>query len=82
MLPELKGKLDGSAVRVPVPDGSLVDLTFTPFHLKESVIDLTVFAGRTHQCFGHWVGRVRDESGAWIRIADAVGWAEDVHNRW
>jgi glyceraldehyde 3-phosphate dehydrogenase len=30
VLPELKGKLDGSAVRVPVPDGSLVDLTWTP----------------------------------------------------
>jgi glyceraldehyde 3-phosphate dehydrogenase len=30
VLPELKGKLDGSAVRVPVPTGSLVDLTFTP----------------------------------------------------
>ncbi len=30
VLPELKGRLDGSAVRVPVPDGSLVDLTFTP----------------------------------------------------
>ncbi len=30
VLPELKGKLDGSSVRVPVPDGSLVDLTFTP----------------------------------------------------
>jgi glyceraldehyde 3-phosphate dehydrogenase len=30
VLPELKGKLDGSAVRVPVPDGSIVDLTFTP----------------------------------------------------
>ena len=30
VLPELKGRLDGSAVRVPVPDGSLVDLTFQP----------------------------------------------------
>ena len=30
MLPELKGKLDGSAVRVPTPNVSLVDLTFTP----------------------------------------------------
>ena len=30
VLPELKGKLDGSAVRVPVPDGSLIDLVFTP----------------------------------------------------
>jgi glyceraldehyde 3-phosphate dehydrogenase len=26
----LKGKLDGSAVRVPTPNVSLVDLTFTP----------------------------------------------------
>jgi glyceraldehyde 3-phosphate dehydrogenase len=26
VLPELKGKLDGLAVRVPTPDGSLVDL--------------------------------------------------------
>lgn len=30
VLPNLKGKLDGFAVRVPVPTGSLVDLTFTP----------------------------------------------------
>jgi glyceraldehyde 3-phosphate dehydrogenase len=30
VLPELKGKLDGSAIRVPVPDGSLIDLTFVP----------------------------------------------------
>ena len=30
VLPELNGKLDGSAIRVPVPDVSLIDLTFTP----------------------------------------------------
>lgn len=30
VLPQLKGRLDGFAVRVPVPTGSLVDLTFTP----------------------------------------------------
>jgi glyceraldehyde 3-phosphate dehydrogenase len=30
VLPELRGKLDGSAIRVPVPDGSIIDLTFTP----------------------------------------------------
>lgn len=34
VLPELKGKLDGMAVRVPVADGSLVDLTV---ELKKSV---------------------------------------------
>ena len=30
VLPELKGKLDGSSVRVPTPNVSLVDLTFNP----------------------------------------------------
>jgi len=30
VLPELKGRLDGSAIRVPTPNVSLVDLTFTP----------------------------------------------------
>jgi len=30
VLPELKGKLDGSAIRVPTANVSLVDLTFTP----------------------------------------------------
>ncbi|MGL6043869.1 MAG: type I glyceraldehyde-3-phosphate dehydrogenase [Sandaracinobacteroides sp.] len=30
VLPELKGKLDGSAIRVPTPNVSLVDLTFVP----------------------------------------------------
>ena len=29
VLPELKGKLDGSALRVPTPNVSAVDLTFT-----------------------------------------------------
>jgi glyceraldehyde 3-phosphate dehydrogenase len=29
VIPELKGKLDGYAMRVPVPDGSVVDLTVT-----------------------------------------------------
>jgi glyceraldehyde 3-phosphate dehydrogenase len=30
VLPDLAGKLDGYAVRVPTPNVSLVDLTFTP----------------------------------------------------
>jgi glyceraldehyde 3-phosphate dehydrogenase len=30
VLPELKGKLDGSSVRVPTPNVSLIDLAFTP----------------------------------------------------
>ena len=30
VLPELTGKLEGSAIRVPTPNVSLVDLTFMP----------------------------------------------------
>ncbi|TQV81729.1 type I glyceraldehyde-3-phosphate dehydrogenase [Denitrobaculum tricleocarpae] len=37
VLPELKGKLDGTSVRVPTPNVSLIDLTFTP--KKETSID-------------------------------------------
>jgi glyceraldehyde 3-phosphate dehydrogenase len=29
VLPELKGKLDGTSIRVPTPNVSLIDLTFT-----------------------------------------------------
>jgi glyceraldehyde 3-phosphate dehydrogenase len=43
VLPELKGKLDGIAMRVPVPDGSVVDLVVrlkqnvTPDHIHDVV---------------------------------------------
>lgn len=37
VLPELKGKLDGYAMRVPVPTGSVVDLTFIPE--KEATVE-------------------------------------------
>jgi glyceraldehyde 3-phosphate dehydrogenase len=30
VMPELNGKLDGTAIRVPTPNVSLIDLTFTP----------------------------------------------------
>ncbi|HLR25468.1 MAG TPA: type I glyceraldehyde-3-phosphate dehydrogenase [Fodinibius sp.] len=43
VLPHLDGKLDGSAVRVPVPDGSLTDLT--------AVLDKEVSAEDVHKAF-------------------------------
>jgi glyceraldehyde 3-phosphate dehydrogenase len=30
VMPELKGKIDGMSIRVPTPNVSLVDFTFTP----------------------------------------------------
>ena len=54
MLPELKGKLDGSAIRVPVPDVSLVDLTFTPGRdtTKEEVNQILKAASDTQRLKG------------------------------
>ncbi len=39
VLPELNGKLDGSSVRVPTPNVSLIDLVFTP-RRDTSVVEL------------------------------------------
>jgi glyceraldehyde 3-phosphate dehydrogenase len=39
VLPSLKGKLDGMAIRVPVPDGSVVDLSLRLLK-KPSVVDV------------------------------------------
>ncbi|MCL2533338.1 MAG: DUF2804 family protein [Nocardiaceae bacterium] len=72
----------GDAMAPWTVSGAAVDLTFTPFHLKRSVTDLKVFSSRTHQCFGHWSGKIQDDTGAWVRVEDVVGWAEDVRNRW
>ncbi|MGF1455669.1 MAG: type I glyceraldehyde-3-phosphate dehydrogenase [Alphaproteobacteria bacterium] len=37
VLPELKGKLDGTAIRVPTPNVSMIDLVFTPS--RETSVD-------------------------------------------
>ena len=54
VLPELKGKLDGSAIRVPVPDVSLVDLTFTPNRdtTRDEVNDILKKASETQRLKG------------------------------
>lgn len=62
--------------------GHSADLTFTPFPEKVSATQLGVLSSRTHQCFGHYNGAVADSAGRRIRVANIVGWAKDVHNRW
>ena len=55
VLPELKGKLDGSAIRVPTPNVSLVDLTFTPRRdtTREEVNAILKAASRKRAAEGH-----------------------------
>jgi len=54
VLPELKGKLDGSAIRVPVPDGSIIDLTFVPGRptSREEVNDILKKASESERLKG------------------------------
>jgi glyceraldehyde 3-phosphate dehydrogenase len=54
VLPELKGKLDGSAIRVPVPDVSLIDLTFTPKRdtTRDEVNEILKAASQTERLKG------------------------------
>ena len=62
--------------------GELADLTFTPFYDKVSSTNLLILAGSTHQCFGHYSGWMRDDSGQRIRVDGLLGFAEAVRNRW
>jgi len=62
--------------------GQGVDLTFTPEYVKKVVTSRKIVSSRTHQAFGDWSGRVRDEAGEWVRVQDVFGWAEEVHQRW
>ncbi|MFD4357131.1 DUF2804 domain-containing protein [Nocardia sp. NPDC058518] len=62
--------------------GDRVEVEFRPFHERVAVSNLLVVAGETHQCFGHFTGRVCGEDGRWLDLDDVVGWAEEARNRW
>jgi glyceraldehyde 3-phosphate dehydrogenase len=54
VLPELKGKLDGFALRVPVPTGSITDLSVTVS--REASVEAVNEAYRTAAAQEHWAG--------------------------
>ena len=54
VIPELKGKLDGMAMRVPVPDGSVTDLVAVLG--REASADEVNEAFRTAASADHWAG--------------------------
>ena len=71
VLPELKGKLDGSAIRVPTPNVSLIDLTFTPG--RDTSVDEINGALKTSQRERPAQGRARlHRRAAWFRSTSMV----------
>jgi len=54
VIPELKGKLDGMAMRVPVPDGSVTDLVCVLS--REGTVDDVNAAFRSAADSDHWAG--------------------------
>lgn len=60
---------------IRTPDSEQVDLTFTPFHHRSPLPG-------THQCFGHYRGRIRTDDGASVAVDGLLGWAEQVHMLW
>jgi glyceraldehyde 3-phosphate dehydrogenase len=54
VIPELKGKLDGMAMRVPVPDGSVTDLVCVLS--REASVDDVNAAFRSAADSDHWAG--------------------------
>ncbi|MFF4193640.1 DUF2804 domain-containing protein [Nonomuraea sp. NPDC001831] len=62
--------------------GPRVEVEFRPFHEKVARTQLGVVASETHQCFGHFSGRVQDDDGAWVDLDGLTGWAEEARQRW
>ncbi len=60
---------------VALPGSDQVELTFTPFHHRSPLPG-------THQCFGHYDGRIRTEDGRNVAVDGLLGWAEQVHMLW
>jgi glyceraldehyde 3-phosphate dehydrogenase len=70
VIPELKGKLDGMAMRVPVPDGSVTDLVAVLG--REASVDEVNDAFRSAAATDHWKGLLEYTEDP-IVSADIVG---------
>lgn len=68
--------------RIRTPVSERVDLTFTPFFLKQGNLNLVVLATEIHVGFGHFSGHVVTDAGERIIVHDLMGWSEEHRARW
>ncbi|WP_341808813.1 type I glyceraldehyde-3-phosphate dehydrogenase [Wolbachia endosymbiont (group E) of Neria commutata] len=67
IIPELKGKIDGTAIRVPVSNVSMVDFKFTT-DKKVTVQEINEMFKRSSMSFQHVMLESRAEEKAWIPV--------------
>jgi hypothetical protein len=68
--------------RIRTPLSPRVDLTFTPFFVKQGALNLLLLATEIHVGFGHFNGHVVTDDGERIEIRALMGWSEEHRARW
>ncbi len=67
--------------RISDEDGRL-DLVFDPIVDRSSVTDMVLIKSVQHQLFGSYSGSLKLDDGTIITLDGAIGFAEEVFNRW
>ena len=75
------GALDSAAWRFTSSDGRF-EMSFAPILDRASRADLALIKSDQHQVFGRFTGEVTLDDGQKLKIADLLGFAEKVRNRW
>ena len=59
-----------------------LQLDFYPIIDRKDITDIGVIASRQHQVFGRFNGIAVLDDGTTLKIADKIGFAEKVFNKW
>ncbi|QBJ95753.1 DUF2804 domain-containing protein [Rhodococcus sp. ABRD24] len=78
-LPE--GTYDGAPWKFSSNDGRF-EMLFEPIIDRAASTDLKVLRSIQHQVFGRFTGHVVLDDGSQVQVADLLGFAEEVRNRW
>lgn len=78
-LPE--GTYDGAPWKFRGNDGRF-EMVFEPILDRAAAVDFKVLRSIQHQVFGRFTGHVVLDDGARVEVADLLGFAEEVRNRW
>ncbi|MCF8470219.1 MAG: DUF2804 domain-containing protein [Parvibaculum sp.] len=75
------GTYDGAPWRFTSNDGRF-EMNFEPIIDRASTVDLKILRSIQHQVFGRFSGRVVLDDGRRVEVANLLGFAEEVRNRW